>query len=91
MRASACFFIFNHHSEPEAVGTHVMFCAGWGEGGGGGGAFCAFSDGNGAVCAAWLRNTSHLIPASRDELISLKLMDCIVVDSEAKHFSDTRT
>lgn len=43
------------------------------------------------VCVVWLRNASHLIPASRDELISLKLMDCIVVDSEAKHFSDTRT
>lgn len=86
MRASACFFIFTHHSEPEAVGTHVMFCAK-----GGGYIFLCVSDGNGAMCVVWLRNASHLIPASRDELISLKLMDCIVVDSEAKHFSDTRT
>lgn len=67
-----------------------MCCAGWG---GWGGVY--FSDGNDTVCVCvcvvWLRNASHLIPASRDELISLKLMDCIVVDSEAKHFSDTRT
>lgn len=66
-----------------------MFCAK----GGGDIFFLCVSDGNGAVCVCvvWLRNASHLIPASRDELISLKLMDCIVVDSEAKHFSDTRT
>lgn len=65
-----------------------MLCARWG---GGVYIFLCISDGNEAVCVVWLRNASHLIPASRDELISLKLMDCIVVDSEAKHFSDTRT